>query len=253
MTKKIKISKDEVIKMIKEEYFRKITEIKLKNRLQQINEEINSILSEDMEDENIEEVKAGGQVSTVGPDGISKGKKWAPQFEKKGSHLVEDAGDEMPDDEMTGGGEMPGEEMPSEEIPGGDELGVDIGDEESMEGELDIDAILAKLADAIEDKIETVVDAKMNGGEESPEGGMEPDAEEIPMEEPDEKIDETQEGVVKEQDGTSIAQDQKPKNAVPFDNGKATIPKTDQLVSEATKKRMQILSGIKRNDYHDNN
>ena len=33
MTKKIKISKDEVIKMIKEEYFRKITEIKLKNIL----------------------------------------------------------------------------------------------------------------------------------------------------------------------------------------------------------------------------
>ena len=240
---KVKIPVAEVKQMIQEEYSKKITELKLKNRLRQINEEIQKISSDDTE-EGLEEVKAGGQTTTVGPDGISKGKKWAPQFEKKGSHLVEEEEpeggeitDEIPmdDDSMSNDDSMPGDESLA-------------GDED-----LNIDEILAKLADAIETRITTAVDEKMGGegSEEMPEENPEEEmpTDEMPSEEvPEEEVDET---VVNEQDGTSIAQEQKPKNAVPFDNGKVEIPKADQLVSESVKKRMQILSGIVRNPFND--
>lgn len=234
---KIKISKEEVKQMIKEEYHKKLTEIKLKNRLRQINEEIEEIVSEDME-EGLEEVKAGGteKVRSTAWTGEKSGdQKWKPQFEKKGSHLVEDE-------------EVSDEEVSDEVIPDDDEEMLD------MEEDLDIDAILAKLADAIEDKIESTVEEKLEGEETE-----EIPTDEIPAEEPiegseegaDEMPEETDEEIVNEQDGESIAQDQKPKNAVPFDNGKAKIPKTDQLVSEGTKKRMQILSGIRKNDFNE--
>lgn len=238
---KIKISKEEVKQMIKEEYHKKLTEIKLKNRLRQINEEIEEIVSEDMEEEGLEEVKAGGteKVRSTAWTGEKSGdQKWKPQFDKKGSHLVED--------------EEVSDEVSDEVIPDDDE-------EFEMEEDLDIDAILAKLADAIEDKIESTVEEKLGGGEESEEEDEIP-TDEIPAEEPiegsDEEIPEEipaeeNEEVVNEQDGESVAQDQKPKNAVPFDNGKAEIPKTDQLVSEGTKKRMQILSGIRKNDFNE--
>jgi hypothetical protein len=239
---KIKISTQEVKQMIREEYYKKLTEIKLKNRLRQINEEIQGIVSEDMEEEGLEEVKTGGteKVRSTAWTGEKGGdEKWKPEFQKKGSHLVEDeeiSDEEISDEEITD--EIPSDEISDDEMP-------------DMEEELDIDAILAKLADAIEDKIESTVEEKL-GGEETTE---EIPTNEIPAEEPIEGSDEIpaedEEGVVNEQDGESIAQDQKPKNAVPFDNGKAEIPKADQLVSEGTKKRMQILSGIKRNDFND--
>jgi hypothetical protein len=247
---KIKISKEEVRQMIKEEYFKKLTEIKLKNRLHQINEEIKSIVSEEME-EGLEEVTAGGKdkVRSTGWTGEKGGdEKWQPKFEKKGSHLVED--------DETKNGEVIGDEMPAgDEIPAGDEMPaagdeeITIGDEEGIEGDLDIEAILAKLADAIEDKIETTVDEKL-GGETSEVPGE--DKEEIEVDKTDlEVAPETAPEELDEQDGTSVAQEQKPKDAVPFDNGKADIPKADQLVSESTMKRMQILSGIRKNDFHD--
>jgi len=249
---KIRITEEELIQMINEEYFKKITEIKLKNRLKKINEEIQQIT-----EENIDEVEAGGKsaVRSTAWTGEKGGdKKWAPKFQKKGSHLVEDSEveDEVVIDDNMPSDELPGEGLPGEELPG----------EEALEGDLDIEAILAKLADAIEDKIETVVDEKM-GGETSEEvPSEEVPSEEIPSEEvPSEEMDEKktpcaegcpeEEGIVKEQDGTSVAQEQTPKEAVPFDNGKADIPKTDQLVSEGTKKRMQILSGIRKNDFND--
>jgi hypothetical protein len=233
---KIKISKQELKQMINEEYHKKLTEIKLKNRLRQINEEIEEIVSEDMEEEGLEEVKAGGteKVRSTAWTGEKNGdQKWEPNFEKKGSHLVED--------------EETSDEVVIDEIPDDETL--------DMEENLDIDAILAKLADAIEDKIESTVEDKL-GGEKSEE---EMPSDEIPTEEPiesseegtEEMPEETDEEIVNEQDGESIAQGQKPKNAVPFDNGKAEIPKADQLVSEGTKKRMQILSGIRKNDFNE--
>lgn len=228
---KIKISREEVKQMIKEEYFKKLTEIKLKNRLHQINEEMQKIASEGMEEEGLEEVKAGGteKVRSTAWTGEKNGdEKWEPNFEKKGSHLVED--EEVSDEVVV-------DEIPDDEVL-------------DMEEDLDIDAILAKLADAIEDKIESTVEEKV-GGEESEE---EMPTDEIPAEEPmedSEEMPEEDEEVVNEQNGESIAQEQKPKNAVPFNNGKAEIPKADQLVSEGTKKRMQILSGIRKNDFNE--
>ena len=238
---KIKISKEEIRQMIKEEYQKKRTEIKLKNRLQQINEEIQKIMSEE---ETIEEVEAGGteKVRSTGWTGENNGdEKWSAKFQKKGSHLTEEEGDEMSDamsDEMP---DAMSDEIEIEEIP---------SEDEDMEN--DINAILEKLANAIEDKIESTVEEKMDGESNIEDSMPEPtepvedgsDVEEIPSEE-------SEEDVVNEQDGESVIQGQNPKNATPFDNGKADIPKADQLVSEGTKKRMQILSGIRRNDFND--
>ncbi len=239
---KIQIRKAEVIQMIKEEYTKYLTGVKLKNRLHQINEEMQQIASEG----ELDEVKAGGESavrSTAWTGEPGGDKKYKPEFQKKGSHLVEEEGLEDEKDDIVID-EIPGEEAPEE-----------FGDDETLEGNMDIEAILAKLADAIEDKIETTVDEKVGGGE-GEEMTDEIPSEEMPTDVPEEEMDEMQatpeeEGIVKEQDGTSIAQDQKPKNAVPFDNGKAEIPGADQLVSEGVKKRMQILSGIRRNDFND--
>lgn len=238
---KIKISKEEIRQMIKEEYQKKRTEIKLKNRLQQINEEIQKIMSEE---ETIEEVEAGGteKVRSTGWTGENNGdEKWSAKFQKKGSHLTEEDGDEIPD-------EMPDEmsdEIEIEEIP---------SEDEDMEN--DINAILEKLADAIEDKIESTVEEKMNGESNAEDSMAEPLAEPSEPAEDNSDIEkisseENEEDVVNEQDGESVIQGQKPKNATPFDNGKADIPKADQLVSEGTKKRMQVLSGIRKNDFND--
>lgn len=235
---KVKISKSELVKIIKEEYSKKMTEIKLKNRLRQINEEIEEIMSED---EDLEEVTAGSpkKVRATAWTGEKNGdEKWGADFEKKGSHLVED-----------------------EEIE--DEV---ILDDETNEtdDDLNIDDILAQLASALETKIEDTVDEKIgNSDEEGNMNDVEGDEdleiqisdEETPDEKPEEEIEVSEEEPIEEQDGSSIAQEQKPKNAVPFDNGAAKIPSNDErdkggIVSEGTKKRMQILSGIKPNDFH---
>jgi len=245
MKETIKISESEVRQMIKEEYSKKLTEIKLKNRLQQINEEMQSIMSED----NLDEVQAGGLEKSVsgGWSNPEKDSKYSEKFTKKGSHLIED---EKPEGE-----EVIVDEIPAADTEIGAEIGAEVGaDAEPKEDDLDIEAILAQLADAIEDKIETTVDAKVDGGEvageEKPEISI--DAEETPEEKPEEEMP------MQEQDGTSVAQEVKPKDAVPFDNGKAEIPAADKvvsegkaLVSEATMKRMQILSGIRKNDFND--
>ena len=71
------------------------------------------------------------------------------------------------------------------------------------------------------------------------------------MDQHNEEMDEKKEDIVTEQDGTPIVNAEiKPKPATPFED-KAEVPKKDQLVSESTKKRMQILSGIRKNDFND--
>ena len=213
---KIQISKEEIKQMIKEEYSKKITEIKLKNRLHQINEEISTLAEED----ELDEVKVGGKKTVVGADGISKGTGYEPVFEKKGSHLVED-------DEL----EIDATDVDVDTDTGNEEdtLEINTDDDESLEGDLGIEALLAKLADAIEDKIETTVDAKLEGGDEG--------VEEVPSEEM------TNELPGEEKPAEEIT-DEVPAKEEPIDEGKG-------LVSESTMKRMQILSGIRRNDFND--
>lgn len=239
---KIQISKEEVKQMIKEEYFRKITEIKLKNRLQKINEAIQEITSDDdLEEDALVSVQPSGKekVRSTGWAGEKGGdEKFGAKFTVKEEG---EFGEEMTDDEMSMNDEMP-------------------MDDESLEGDLDIEAILAKLADAIEDKIETVVGEKMGGETEMSSDEMsgdemsdedEIDIEEVPASEDNEEEEEEDENVVKEQDGTAVVNATTPDNKTPFDNGKANIQKTGSLVSESTLRRMQILSGIKANDFHD--
>jgi hypothetical protein len=238
---KIRISKTELRQIIKEEYSKKMTEIKLKNRLRQINEEIEDIMSDD---ENLEEVEAGSpaKVRSTGWTGEKNGDtKWDAKFQKKGSHLVEE--DNVEDEESI-----------IEDVPEGDE----------MEDDLDIDQILSQLAGAIENKIEDTVEEKMGNSEDVVSDELDNDEIEIDVDMDkveDESGDETDkesmdDEPIEEQNGESVAQDQKPKNAVPFNNGAAKIPNNDErdkgsIVSESTKKRMQVLSGIKRNDFND--
>lgn len=104
----IKTTWTEVNQIIKEEFQRVMEKRKIQSRIQQINEELAHMEEEDstmMEDENLEEVEAGSEMKvrsnawTGKEDGDTK---WTPEFEHKGSHLLEDdeieVGDE--DDEI---------------------------------------------------------------------------------------------------------------------------------------------------------
>jgi hypothetical protein len=258
---KFKISKEEVKQMIKEEYAKKRTEVNLKNRLHQINEEISQLMSdgEEVNSAGLDEVEVGGttKVKSTGWTGEKNGdEKWDPKFQKKGSHLMED------DDEINP--ELSDDADTSSDIEDDEEMEFDFpdGDEDNIEDidDLDLDSILAKLADAIDDKIETAVAEKMGNndatdieiGEEIPIDDMGGETSIGDMGGEAEETTETgEEEPIQEQNGESVAQDQNPKNATPFDNGKATIPKADQLISESAKKRGQILAGIRRNDFND--
>ena len=92
----IKTTWTEVNKIIKEEFQRVMEKKKIQSRIQQINEELAHMEEEDstmMENENLEEVEAGGETKvkshawTGEEDGDTK---WKPEFEHKGSHLLED-------------------------------------------------------------------------------------------------------------------------------------------------------------------
>jgi hypothetical protein len=108
----IKTTWTEVNQIIKEEFQRVMEKKKIQSRIQQINEELAHMEEEDstmMEDENLEEVEAGGEMKvrshawTGEEDGDTK---WTPEFDHKGSHLLEDdeieVGDEDDDTEEEG-------------------------------------------------------------------------------------------------------------------------------------------------------
>lgn len=241
-----KISATEVKQMIKEEYSRKLKEVQLTSRLKAINEEIAKLEECGMEEESIEEVKAGEQTSVrstawTGEKGGDK--KWKPEFEKKmaGGRVAALKEDGSPEAEISI--EEPAIEEP---IEGGAEVEV---------SEEVIDKVIAGLKDVLEqpETVEAVKDAV----EGKPEGEEIPD-EEIPSEEKPEEIvaageeipeeEPIDEKVIKEQDGISVAQGVEAKDAVPFDNGKTEIPKT-KLNEELD--RMAVLSGLKKSPLYD--
>lgn len=104
----IKTTWTEVNKIIKEEFQRVMEKKKIQSRIQQINEELAHMEEEDSsimaEDENLEEVEAGSEMKvrshawTGEEDGDTK---WTPEFDHKGSHLLEDEDleDELEDEE----------------------------------------------------------------------------------------------------------------------------------------------------------
>lgn len=102
----IKTTWTEVNQIIKEEFQRVMEKKKIQSRIQQINEELAHMEEEDSkmmgEDENLEEVEAGSEMKvrshawTGKEDGDTK---WTPEFEHKGSHLLEDEELEVEEDE----------------------------------------------------------------------------------------------------------------------------------------------------------
>lgn len=108
----IKTTWTEVNQIIKEEFQRVMEKKKIQSRIQQINEELAIMEDEDsaiMGEDALEEVEAGSEMKvrshawTGEEDGDTK---WTPEFEHKGSHLLEDdeieVGDEEDDNEEEG-------------------------------------------------------------------------------------------------------------------------------------------------------
>jgi len=246
MAKKIKISKSEVVQIIKEEYAKKKQEVKLKTRLQEVEAKIKTLIEGfSMEDEEtIEEVEASGtrKINSGSPDGLSDGDGFGKKFQVKGTHKLEE------DEEL----EIPGEDVEEieVEIPGDED--VEMGFEDDIEATDDIEALLAKLADAIEEKVEDVVDKKLGGEAEEGGEGIEIDApgDEEGMEVNPEEIEELQENAEEPQDGHSPATEQSsdgPGEKTPFTEKQDTINES-QLISEEAKSRSQVLAGIKKGD-----
>lgn len=101
----IKTTWTEVNQIIKEEFQRVMEKKKIQSRIQQINEELAVMEDEDsaiMGEESLEEVEAGSEMKvrshawTGEEDGDTK---WTPEFEHKGSHLLEDDEIEVGDDD----------------------------------------------------------------------------------------------------------------------------------------------------------
>lgn len=160
----IKTTMSEVNQIIKEEFQRLMEKRKIKSRIQQINEEL-AMMEE--EDQALEEVEASGteKVRSHAWTGKEDGdEKFAPKFEKKGSHLLEDE-----DEEEVLDVEDAGEESEDE--------GMDLADEFAELGA----AIEAKIKAAIEGEAEVEESEDSEGAEEN---GEEEEFEEVEVEEP---------------------------------------------------------------------
>ena len=92
----IKTTWTEVNQIIKEEFQRVMEKKKIQSRIQQINEELAHMEEEDstiMEDDTIEEVEAGAEMKVRSHAWTGKEKgdtKWTPEFDHKGSALMEE-------------------------------------------------------------------------------------------------------------------------------------------------------------------
>jgi hypothetical protein len=164
----MKIKKSEIDKMIKEEFQKMLEKKKLSNRLSQINESLDAM---DAEDEGLDEVKAGGETKVASHAWTGKADgdvKFKPEFEKKGSSLLEDEEDSI--------------EVGAEDSIEGPEMGAEMGAEveEAPMGEFE-----AKFAE-----IGKAIDAKMAGGEATETPGEE--AAEMGAENSDEDFEEVE-------------------------------------------------------------
>ena len=152
----------EVNQIIKEEFQRLVEKKKIQSRIQQINEELARMEEEDSElmgEETIEEVEAGSEMKVrshawTGEEGGDT--KWTPDFEKKGTHLLEDEV-EMEDEEMDDDSSLAdefaelgaaieakimaalGKVGETEEEEGGEEMEGDVEEEDFEEVEVDGD------------------------------------------------------------------------------------------------------------------
>ena len=141
---KIKIS--DVNKMIKEEFERTSAKKKLSSRLSKINEELKNMNSEDS---ILNEVETGKKTTVSSNAWTGDGDvKWIPEFQKKGSSLMEDNEEEeneMDIDEPEMGGEI---EITAHET-GEEDIEVEMGEFETKFAEIGR-AIDAKMGAEIE-------------------------------------------------------------------------------------------------------
>lgn len=233
MAEKIKISKKEIVGIIKEEYEKKLKELSLKKRLSEVNSKINRILKEyDSDEDQMDEVEAKGEqsVRSTGWTGQGKNdKKFKPEFQIKGSHKLEEEEDIEIDTDI----EEPNDE--TEEI----EIDTDTMSEpnDSIESE-SIDDILSQLADAIDNKIEKTVDEKIEDAEPTETETEETEEVDLSGNEESEEIDlGDNEDTEKEGDN---------EDSENIEEGKKT--KCDCKLLSEEKNRMQVLCGIKKPD-----
>ena len=167
----MKITKSELVQLIKEEYGKKVKADKLVGRLHEIESQIKNLLKED--EEPLEEVEAGPLTHTksTGWAGDGGDTKYGTKFEKIGTHLKEE--DEI-DDEI----EIIGTDEPTDEI-GADDLDVDGIGTDDLDGidadeietdEIDLRGIVDDLVTALETMVKDEVSVAVDGGEEGIEG-----------------------------------------------------------------------------------
>ena len=205
----IKTTWTEVNQIIKEEFQRVMEKKKIQSRIQQINEELAHMEEEDSkvmgEDENLEEVEAGSEMKvrshawTGKEDGDTK---WTPEFEHKGSHLLED-------DELE------------------DELEVEDDSEGSLADEF------AELGAAIEAKIMAALGKIDHEASETPE--EEEDFEEVKFSDEDEE----EEGNEDEEDDVVVSDDDEEEvpNEEVSDEEEDTMDDEKESLNESTTKR----------------
>ena len=160
----MKITKSQLVQIIKEEAENFKKELKLKKELAEIERQLN-------------EVHANGEMSSTKNDGVHAGQK-EPIFKKNGSHLIEVEDEEQVDKESL----MAALKTIASAcgLTGTIELGDEEGEEEDEEGEVDVDVV------------------EPEGGEESEEEGSEEEFEEVEMEEGEMEEGEMEEGEMEE-------------------------------------------------------
>ena len=162
----MKIKKSEIDKMIKEEFQKMLEKKKLSNRLAQINETLSQM---DKEDNLLNEVEAGGETKVASHAWTGKADgdvKFKPEFQKKGSSLLED------EDSI---------EVGAEDSVDGDESVIEV--DETPMGEFE-----AKFAE-----IGKAIDAKMAAqGSETAEEETAEETEEMGAENSDEDFEEVE-------------------------------------------------------------
>jgi len=233
----MKITKSELVQLIKEEYGKKVKADKLVGRLHEIESQIKNLLKED--EEPLEEVEAGPLTHTksTGWAGDGGDAKYGTKFEKIGTHLKEE--DEI-DDEI----EIIGTDEPTDEIGADnldvDDLDVDVDDADEIEtDEIDLRGVVDDLVTALETMVKDEVSVAVDGGEEGvgdiedvddieDTEGIESienteDIEDVELEgremkqeeeqvvvEPTEEVPAIQENAEEPQDGHSLATDESP-------------------------------------------
>jgi hypothetical protein len=118
----LKLSKAQIVQIIKEEAVKVKKEFLLKKELASVNKQLNEL----------NEVRPGGEMAP-GPEGYHAGQK-KPVFQMKGTHKLEEEEDDLETvdavgDESGMGDEMGGEDTAGMEVGGDDEMMIDTGEE----------------------------------------------------------------------------------------------------------------------------